>query len=292
MKIRNKNDLPQALVNAISISQHNKEGCYSATTLLHGVREILLTKRHWNEIEVDVEDCIWQIFGTAVHLVMEKAPDNTFKEEYFEVPVSKSKLTGQIDCYDMEHELIIDWKTASVWKIKYNNFDDWQKQGMLYAYLLHENGLSAKYCEFIALLKDYSQAEANRNNKYPQSKCYKYGFTVTPEDIEITKNYVLKKIKMIEECTGLMDDELPVCSKEERWADDEKWAVMKEGRKSAIKVCNDEKTAQDMAERLGSRHYVQYRPAVSRKCEGYCICKDFCSFYNNQIKSKEIRNEN
>ena len=54
MKVTNKFNLPQSLVNAVSTERHNKEGCVSATTLLQGVKQIVLTNRHWDELEDDV----------------------------------------------------------------------------------------------------------------------------------------------------------------------------------------------------------------------------------------------
>ena len=46
MIIENKLELPDALVKAMSPDRHNEEGCVSATTLLKGVKEILMTNRH------------------------------------------------------------------------------------------------------------------------------------------------------------------------------------------------------------------------------------------------------
>ena len=46
MIIENKLELPDALVKAVSLEKHNGENEISATTLLKGVKEILLTDRH------------------------------------------------------------------------------------------------------------------------------------------------------------------------------------------------------------------------------------------------------
>ena len=284
MKLTNKQNLPQAFVNVISLNQHNKDGCYSATTLLKGTREILLTKRHWDEIEIDVSDCVWTVFGTAVHSIMENVKDNTFKEERFEIPVSNSKLTGQIDCYDMEKGLIVDWKTASAWKIIYHNFDDWKKQGLIYAYLLSKNNLPVNHCQFVSFLKDHSKTKARTDSNYPQKPCFAYDFDVTPEDIQNTESFVENKIMEIESNLNTPDDELPVCTSEERWAEPDKWAVMKEGRKSAVRVLNTEEDAKKLVENLGAKHYVEYRPGVSKKCLEYCNCCQFCNYYKNHVK--------
>ena len=61
MKLLNSMNLPQAFCNAVNLERHNEKGCYSATTLLKGACATILTDRHFDEIEVDVADCVWQI---------------------------------------------------------------------------------------------------------------------------------------------------------------------------------------------------------------------------------------
>lgn len=65
-------------------------------------------------------------------------------------------------------------------------------------------------------------------------------------------------------------------------ADGDKWAVMRNGRKTAVRVFDTETDAENCAGELGNSHYVEHRPAVSRKCGKYCLCKDFCNFWKSQ----------
>ena len=44
MKVTNRLHLPEAFVKAVSVERHNKAGCYSATTLNKGTKEIILCK--------------------------------------------------------------------------------------------------------------------------------------------------------------------------------------------------------------------------------------------------------
>ena len=62
---------------------------------------------------------------------------------------------------------------------------------------------------------------------------------------------------------------------------------MKQGRKTAVRVFDKEIDAEICAEELGTSHYIEHRPAVSRKCGDYCLCKDFCNFYKNQQGAAE-----
>lgn len=281
MKVTNRLNLPAAFVSASDTNRHNAPGCFSATTLNKGAKEIILTDRHWDEITIDASDNVWAVFGTAVHALLESHKDNNFHEESFKVPVSNSFVTGQVDSYDMENATIYDWKTASVWKIQFKDFADWRAQGLTYAYLMQQSGLEVKRCCFVALLKDYSKTKAKTDASYPQSPVYKYEFEVTAEDMAETRDRILNKVLEIESAYEKNDDEIEPCSQEERWADNEKFAVMKNGRKTAIKLFDNEADADAMAGELGNAHYVEHRPAISRKCLDYCNCKDFCSFYKS-----------
>jgi hypothetical protein len=284
MKVTNRLNLPAAFVNAVCPNKHNAAGCFSATTLNKGTKEIILTDRHWDEIEVDAADSMAALFGTAVHAILEKQPDNNFHEEYFKVPVSKSFVTGQVDSYDLENKIIYDWKTASTWKIIYKDFSDWRAQGLTYAYLMQQSGLEVKRCRFVALLKDHSKSKARIDASYPQAPTVVYEFEVTAEDLAATEARIKAKVEEIESAYLLGDDDIEPCTADERWADNDKFAVMKNGRKTAVKLFDNQADADAYAGELGNAHYVEHRPAISRKCLDYCNCREYCSFYKAMKK--------
>ncbi len=287
MKVTNRLHLPEAFVKAVSVERHNKAGCYSATTLNKGTKEIILQERHWDEFTVDASEQVWATFGTAVHAIMEKYEDGNFHEEKFDIPVSDSRVTGVVDSYDMERGIINDWKTASVYKVMKADFSDWHRQGMTYAWLLKQNGLDVRRCRFIALLKDHSMTKAETDSSYPQSPVFVYEFEVTPEAVEAAGARITAKVQDIEASEMMGDDDIEPCTAEERWADADKYAVMKNGRKTAVRVFDTLIDAENCAGELGNSHYVEYRPAVSRKCGKYCICKDFCNFYKKEQGAAE-----
>ena len=278
MIVRNELGLPQAFINALNLERHNAEGEYSATTLLKSAREVMLTNRHFDEIEIDVADCVWQIWGTAVHLIFERAGIEGFTEEKFEVPVSNSKVTGRVDLYDLENETVYDWKTASTWKVQFNDFSDWDKQGLIYAWLMKQNGLNVKEIKFVALLKDHSKSKARKDFEYPQKPVVVHTVKATTEALEEIEKYIFSKIKSFEEAEKLADADLPLCTKEERWQDEDKYAVMKTGRKTAIKLFDTKEDAENNMTALGGT-YIEERKAEARKCSDYCSCCKFCPFY-------------
>ena len=283
MKVTNELGLPQAFINALNLEKHNEKGCYSATTLLKGACETILADRHFDEIEIDVADCVWQIWGTAVHLIFERAGIEGFTEEKFSVPVSNSKVTGRVDLYDLENETVYDWKTASTWKVQFNDFADWDKQGLIYAWLMKQNGLKVKEIKFVALLKDHSKSKARKDFEYPQKPVVVHTVKVTEEALKEIEAFINMKVRQFEVAETLVDEKLTPCTKEERWATDDKWAIMKAGRKTALKVCDSEEEAKSlMAEKGGTD--IEFRPGENKKCSDYCNCKEFCPFWKNLNK--------
>lgn len=281
MTITNNLGLPKAFVSAVSREKHNSKGCYSATTLNKGAREIILTDRHWDKLSQDVSDMVWAVWGTAVHALFEAEKDNCFHEEAFKVQVSNSFVTGKVDSYDMESGVITDWKTASIWKVQYKDFEDWKQQGLTYAWLLRKTGLEVNKCRFVALLKDHSKSKASFDNNYPQSPVFVYEFDVTDELLAETEKRLTAKIVELELNFDVKDDELPMCSDSERWAKPNKWAVMKKGRKTALKVFDSAELAKDYLKTNGDS--IEFRKGEDGKCANYCQCRDFCNYYKEKV---------
>lgn len=285
MIITNKYNLPEAFVKAIQNARHNEEGCLSATTLLKGTKEIILENRHFDEIVIDASDEVWSVFGTATHSVLEHQEDDAFKEEKFSVDVLDYKVTGKVDRYDMAHETLEDWKTTSVWKVIFHDFEDWKRQGLIYTWLLRQSGLNVRHIRFIAFLKDHSKSEAKKNADYPQAPVYIYEFDSTPEELTSIEAYIKEKVFEVSANADKPDDEIAECTPEQRWATPAKWAVMKEGRKTAVKVCDTEEEALNFIEELEKdkdKHFVEERKGQDKKCPVYCPCREFCSYYKSQ----------
>lgn len=282
MIITNKLGLPDAFVNAVSNERHNGKGELSATTLIKGVREIILEDRHFDEIEIDASDMVNAIFGTAVHSIFENAESSGFKEEKLSVGIMGIKVTGKIDLYDMEHGTVFDYKTASVWKVMVGDFKDWRQQGLIYAWLLRINGFRCDHVTFLAELKDFSRTKAATDASYPQSPVYKYEFDITDADMSETQCFIMQKVQAYKEACSLSDDAICQCTASERWAKPTTWAVMKIGRKTAVKVHEDCDSAEAHAKALGEGHYVTVRKGESTKCLYYCNARAFCKYANKE----------
>ena len=91
-KITNKLNLPKQLVDLISSDYQPKEHQYSCTTILKPTRQVILERRHNDEIEQDVSEMVWCIFGILAHSVIENSQEDVgqFKEEKLKVQSVKT----------------------------------------------------------------------------------------------------------------------------------------------------------------------------------------------------------
>jgi hypothetical protein len=285
MIITNRFNLPEGIVRAVDTERHNKtKDQLSATTLLKGAKEIILTWRHWHELTDDAADRMWAVFGTAVHALLEKEGENEFTECDLTVPLASGvTITGRIDNYNMETGVVTDYKTGSVWKVILKDFEDWRMQGLIYAWMLNKSGFKIERCRFVDLLKDHSKSKAKFDSTYPQMPVHIYEFPVTKQGLDEAEAYINERVADYLKYQDKPDDEIPPCTDKERWASETQYAVMKNGRKSAIRVLPTKAEADGMAAGLGAGHYVQTRPGESKKCAGYCLVCEHCNFYNTYV---------
>lgn len=287
MTITNHMNLPQAFVDACQTEQHCKPGEYSVTTLLNGTKNILLTARHWDEMEEDAADAFYKILGSAMHSILEKSNTEGFAEEAVSFDFEGVKIVGHIDLYQLNEGIVTDYKSASVWKVILKDFADWYKQGAGYAWLLHNMKLPIKKVRFIAGLKDHSKSEAMKKSDYPQKPVFLYEFQISEADIYAFERFVREKVRDIKNAEKLADDDIQPCTADERWEQPTKYAVMKEGRKSAVKLHEKKEDAEKQISELPKGHYLEIRQGVSTKCLSYCNCRQFCNFYKSIKENKE-----
>ena len=280
MRITNKLGLPQPFVDACySGDRRFDDRTYSVTELLKGTTEILLSRRHDAEIEDDVADRVWAIFGSAVHSILEKGSetDTQIKENRVYETFGGYRITGQFDLYDDATGTVTDYKTASVWKVIYDEWDDYRRQLLAYCWILRQYGFDARNGQIVALLKDHSKTKAKREAGYPPYPVHVKRFTFTDGDFEEFSGWLRAKFADIEEKRHMPDGELPACLPEERWHKPGKYAVMKKGRKSAVKLYDERAKADIHALEIGG--YVEHRPGRDGKCEDYCSCCAFCKHW-------------
>lgn len=282
MQITNKYQLPQAFVTMAESDYQYKDKQYSVTSLLKGTREIILERRYHNEIEQDVSDMIWLLFGTAVHSILEQheEADHELAEEHLILDLENGyKLSGRFDLYNAKTKTVTDYKTCSVWKMIYKDFEDWRTQLLIYAYMLKSIGFEVETGEIIAMMKDHSKSKAKNDHNYPQLPVDRIKFSFSDKDFEEIETFIKDKFKEIEQAEKMADDDLPLCSPEQRFNSGDKFAVMKKNRKRALRVLDSMEEAEIYLANNGG-DFIETRPGEDKKCNDYCRVNKFCSYYN------------
>jgi len=292
MKITNKKNLPEPMLNYVkSDLQEPRDNVVRVTDLNKGVREILLNKRHYSDIEQDVSDMIWLFFGTALHSVVDAAEEQShqIKETRLEEQIGNLILSGKFDLYDAKRKLVIDYKTCSVWKFMFNDFSDWERQTSLYCWLLRKAGFEVEGAEIIALMKDHSKSKARNEAQYPDLPVQTIHFDYDDQKHQETEEYILTRMAEIEAAIDLPDEDLPLCTVDERWYSGDQYAVMKGTNKRALRVLDTEEEAEQWMQENEGRGgtHIEYRPGVSRKCLDYCQVCEFCDYYLENVKEED-----
>ena len=284
MIITNKLGLPKPLVDMAQSDYKYAPNEYRVTSLLKGIRETILERRHHDKIERDVSDMIWLLFGTAVHSVLEKHQegDNEIKEARLKIPIGDYILSGQFDLYNAETKTITDYKTCSVWKVIHGEYEDWRKQLLIYSYMLQSIGFPVEKAEIIALMKDHSKSQAKIKADYPKQPVRKITFTFTEKDFAEIESWLHQRFEEIAKAEKLPDDELPLCTPEERFNSGDKFAVMRKGRKTALRVLDSYEKAEEWMEYNGG-DYIEVRKGEDKKCQDYCSVCEFCNYYKEVV---------
>ena len=259
MKITNNSNLPQVFVDIATEEYVYKDNEYSVTEILNGITEINLTRSHYHEIEKDVSSMSNLIFGNAVHHLLELKDKTNITEQKVKAKVGDKWLKGRFDAYDEKTYTLIDYKTCSSYKIKKGMFEDWRKQGLMYAWLCKQNGLYVDKIQFVAMIKDWK----SRDGIQP---IYVYEFKVLSLDLREIEEWI--KARFL-----LLGKDIP-CTPEERWHSKDTYAVMKNGGKRAIKVYS----SLEDAEAHGG-DYIETRLGTDKKCEEYCDVKRWCPYW-------------
>lgn len=279
MKITNNSNLPKTLVRAITNHEHKSNSILTVSQLLKSPRAFWLAVRHVDELEQDAQSMIWALLGTAAHSVAESGEmENTLVEEYFpNIQVGDFSISGTADLY--EDGIIYDYKTVSVWTLMFlddEKIAEFASQLNTYAYAYRKQGMEVKGLRIVLIMRDWQASKAKYDAKYPQSQVKVLEIPLFSQ--EQTEKYLKERVTYLMSFKDIPDNELPFCSPKYRWAKPSKWALMKEGRKSAVKLFDNQDEAESAMSATGdTKYYIEERKADEwKRCE-YCSARAFCN---------------
>lgn len=285
MKLTNKFGLPEAIVRAVTPREVSlNANRISVTRLIDSPQIARLTRKHWDSLEDDVSNRLWALLGQLMHTLLEEhAPDNSLAEENAHFFVDDVCISFRSDLY--YNESVEDYKVTSVWStIIGDKAADAEKQLNVYAYAFRKMGFPVKRLVARFLYRDWSQNEKSRYEEYPE---------IPFETIELRLWSEEEQLAYIKLRIAAHKDETALCSDKERWQRKTKWAIMKEGRKTAVRVFDSHDAAEKFFVEAGDSHgsfstsgfhSIVERPGAYVRCESYCGVREFCPQWAKERK--------
>ncbi len=278
MKITNTYNLPVPILNAVGDVYKPKPNRLSITRLIDSPLVLKLLTEHWDELEEDASSRLWALLGQAMDSILTKnAPKHWIVQEKIEVPFNGITIVGKADYFDPETGTLGDWKATSVWQYIFDGKRDWEKQLNCYAWLERKKGREVKKLVAHRLFRDHQQSKVLQNPDYPPIPFMSLDILLwSPE----------KQDEYMETQTQYhLIEKNPECTDDEKWMKPTTYAVMRKGRKSALRVLNCKAAAGAwMGERAGlepkgkgsNNLSVVERLGECTRCKSYCPVRAVC----------------
>lgn len=293
MIITNKHNLPEAVYKVLSKDRYDggsKPSSYSVTSILNPPRIVHLSKRHSSKLEEDAIDRVWSLFGQIAHSLLEEhAADESLSEQRLYLKILDRDISGQVDSY---HDGIIsDYKVTSAWGFVHGTLiQKWEEQLNMYAYLCIKNNMPVRSLQIVAIFRDWDKHKA-KEVKYPNNPLMVIPITLW--ELDKQESYFTKKLAKLIANEQLPDDLLTLCSEEDMWQRPDVYAMMKKGRKTAVKLfptlseaeawhsnsCDYNATNDTKDCDCRKEHYIVTRTGDRVRCRDYCSCSKFCNIY-------------
>jgi len=284
MKITNKSGLPQTLVNVLERDPYTRGGArLSVTQLIGSPRISILRARHDDEIEMDVVDGIWSMMGRAMHSLAEAGADeNHIAEERLHTSILGWTLSGGMDLQTLRDGVAIieDYKVTSAWAVMHDK-PEWVQQLNVYAYLVHKvKGWRVEGVNVVAFIRDWSRMKASQDG-YPAAPVVRVQLPLW--SVEQQEAFIHERIRLHQAAATAdqFGDDLPHCTDEERWLKQSKFAVMKPGRKTAVRVF-DTKAEADAFSTDNAGTEVVERPGAPTRCVDFCSVSQWCTQWQTE----------
>ena len=286
MKITNRFGVPETLVALASRSSYTKgKADYSVTEIISPPRIQRLRTKHWADMEQDVSDMLWSLMGSALHVVAERSQvENHTSEERLYVEVDGVTLSGAIDLQqDVGDGIIItDYKFTSAWAVR-NDKPEWEQQQNIYKYLVETTKKTpVKGLRICALIRDWSRREAAAKPDYPQAPIQIVELPMWTH--EETEQFIKQRIELhrTSKVSADWNEELPLCTEEDRWQRNTTYAVKRKGQKRAIKLFASEPEASAYASEIKGG-FVEFRPGEPIRCTGnFCGVAQWCTQFKQE----------
>ena len=196
------------------------------------------------------------------------------------------EVSGQFDKYDPETKTIEDYKVVSVFS--YTNeriLSGFFNQLNCYRAMMLNEGYEVENMELHMFFKDFKKGQRGRDG-YPDAPI------VTVEVPVFDSDLIVKSMKnRVNLHKRARNGEHIECTREEMWATEDSYAVMREGGKRALGVFDTEMEASAFKDIKNPAYknqlYVQYRPGKPIRCLDWCPVREVCSQRAEYLKKMQ-----
>jgi hypothetical protein len=286
MRLTNRLNLPASIVSAVANDPYKGGGDISVTKLITPPYQRQLLQGLGGKLVEDVSDRIWSLMGQIGHALIERMtidPATSVAEQriYQDVQLEDRKVSvsGQFDL--IESGALTDFKFTSVYSR--DGKIEWEQQLNLLNALCwcHFNQTSDRRyvinkLQIVAVFRDWTKNKVGIGD-YPESQVAVIPINLWP--IEKSMAFLVERVRL-----HYSNNPAP-CTDSERWATDEVFALMKKGRKTAVKLYKDEQAAHDAATLKGKDHMVIHRPVQYKRCEAYCSASSICPMWQEVVRA-------
>lgn len=271
MQLTNVSGLPEPIVRAIANDGYSRGTArISVTQLIAPPRQVALMRTHWDDLDEDAGDRIFSLLGQAVHEILRRADMEALTERRLSVTVEGWEVSGAFDRLVFTPQgKMQDYKVTSVWAVRDGAKREWCEQLNTYAHLAREHGYAVDALEVVAILRDWSKLRAQREADYPAQQVVVIPIELWPP--ERAAAFLADRVRAHQAA----ETALPACTDEETWRRPDVWAVMKDGRKSAVRLCETEADARALAGDTKGMSVV-LRKGEAIRCQSYCAVARFC----------------
>ena len=290
MKLTNKFNIPQTFVNVLERPTYSKgKANLSVTQLINSPKIVALTKKFDEEIEQDVADMVWSLFGSAVHNILEHGKDeNHVVEQRIHAELDGWNISGAVDLQLLQKAgiAIKDYKTTSVWAVM-NEKIEWEYQLNCYAWLVEKvKRTPITDLGIVAILRDWKSREVGTKEGYPEAPIKEVPITLWT--MAEREEFIKARISAHSACEFALetDGDLPDCTPEEMWEKPAVWAVRKVGGKRAHSLYESEDLANAALTELGKGYEIEVRKGERTRCSNFCPVNTWCNQYQTYLKEQ------
>ena len=288
----------------------------SVTELINPPQIGILKKYNDHRINKQLNDLLPSILGNSLHEALSLTFDTeNYPNDHREIRLFQQykdfddpQLSGQPDRIFQETSKTRNFKNVGTvwvkgeWCIQdykftgaystYKPKQEWVEQLNCYAYLVRKgvdkygDGLGIKIDRLFvtAIVRDWNSRNVGKPD-YPESWVVDIDIPLWTEEEQ--EQFIKDKMLIYKEAeiayteTNYDSSQLPKCTDDDRWSSGGGHAVMKPSRKTAVKLFDSEREAQEFAQTI-SGAYVESRPVTYTRCDRYCDVSNFC----HQLRSE------